>query len=229
MAGSRFCSLACAAVLAVLSLGACADNDSSIFIRGVVALQSPECEAEADPSSPQWFEGVYDTMVRSDLGYTAVLLVGNQLVPRGDPDQLRTETSRVTIEGAEVVLLSEAGSTITEFTVPSSGFVDPGTGDDPGYGLMSALLIPPGQATGDRVIAEVRAFGTTLGGDEVESATFTFPITVCPGCLLSIPAGALNGQFCDGVSEAELPELPCRPGQDEPVDCRHFPALPITP
>jgi hypothetical protein len=222
----RFCSSTLGTMLlAAVSLGACADNDSGMFVRGVLALQAPDCEAVADPTSPHWFEGVYDLAVRSELGYSAVLLVGNQLVPRGSPDQLRTETSRVVIEGAEVALLSESGATITEFTVPSSGFVDPGSGEDPGYGAMSALLIPPGQATDDRVIAEVRAFGTTLGGDEIESAAFTFPITVCTGCLITVPsldAVDENG-MCTAASSAELPEQTCRPGQDEPVDCRYVP------
>jgi hypothetical protein len=223
MRSRSLASFASLLALASTGLAGCADNDSGLYVRGVLAIQAPDCVATADPSAAHLLGGVYDISIRGNLGYTAALLVGNQLVRRGDRDQLRTETSRVSLEGAEVTLLTETGSSITEFTVPGTGFVDPGTSDEPGYGVMAAMLIPPGVGSdGTRIVVEVRVFGTTLGGDEIESATLTFPITVCSGCLVTYPVEAIDpitGQ-CVLIDGQDPPDPPCRPGQDDPVDCR---------
>ncbi len=230
----RSLSLALAAsslALASAALTGCADNDSGLYVRGVLALTPPDCTITADPSALHLLGGVMDVRVRQGLGYSAALLVGNQLVRRGDRDQLRTETSRVSLEGAEVTLLTETGSSIAEFTVPGTGFVDPGSSDEPGYGSMAVMLIPPGVGTaGTRIIVEVRVFGTTLGGDEIESATLTFPVTVCDGCLLSRPVEAIDPltMECTAGAGEDPPDPPCRIGQDDPVDCRHL-APPMPP
>ena len=50
---------------------------------------------------------------------------------------------------------------------------------------------------------EVIARGRTLGGTEIESAPFSFPITICQGCTCSDP--------CDGISDAKAD---CRFGLD---------------
>lgn len=204
----------------------CADNESGLFVRSVLVLQPPECSVRADPTSAHWLGGVMDTALTST--YEAALLIGNQLVSRGDRDKVRTETSRVVIEGAEVAVLSATGGVLQEFSVPATGFVDPGTSDEPGYGSASATLIPSGVVSAGPgevflVTAEVRVFGTTLGGDEIESAKLTFPITICYGCLISFPADADDpaqpGYQC-ATGTGEAVDAPCRIGQDEPVDCR---------
>jgi hypothetical protein len=210
-------------LLAGASLGliGCADNDSGLFVRAVLAVQAPECAVKADPTSLHLMEGVLDVSLRDQ--YDAALLVGNQLVRRGDRDQLRTETSRITLEGAEVAVLDQSGNSVGEFSVPGTGFVDPGTSDDPGYGAMSTTLIPPGMgASGSQMVVEVRVFGTTLGGDEIESAKLTYPITVCSGCLVSQPLEATDPATggCLATTGQDLPDLPCRVGQDDFVDCR---------
>jgi len=173
--------------------------------------------------------------------YMAGLLIGNQLVARGSADQLRTETSRFRAEGAEVEIETTDGSRIKSFTVPVSGFADPGRGSEPGWGLVHAVLIDAG--TGEslvssfvegqrntlvgRVVASVKVFGRTLGGQEVESAEFRFPISICYGCLVSFPADATNPDLplpnCGntGSSSSDM----CQVGQDEPSDCRDCQAM----
>ena len=216
-------------LLAMAAFAGCADNESGMFVRGVLVLQQPECSVKADPTSPHRLGGVLDISLRDT--YQAVLLVGNQLVPRGDHDKIRTETSRVTIKGAEVTLLTDTGSVIQEFSVPSSGFVDPGTSDDPGYGAADVTLIPAGLVAGAAaggailLVAEVRVFGDTLGGDEITSAPYNFNITVCDGCLISYPPDASLQQGANyicgsAVDQGSAPDAPCRIGQDEAVDCR---------
>ena len=219
-------------VAAAVSAQGCADNDSGLYVRGVLAIETPECVAKADPAATELLGGVLDLAFK--YTYSAALLVGNQLTRRGSRDQVRTETSRVTLRGAEVQVLNDAQQLLTEFTVPGTGFVDPGTGDEPGYGVMSVQLLPPnlGLSAGTRVTTEVRVFGDTLGGDEITSASLTFPITVCQGCLISYPLDADDpatpGYQCTvSADTGSSLTAPCRTGQDQAIDCRLCASLPI--
>jgi len=212
-------------IAALLTAGAsagltasCAPNDSALFIRGVLARVSPQCSVKADPSSLMLGIGTLDRAFASS--YIAPLLVGNQLVRRGAKDQLRTETSRVRLEGAIVSVGTASGATLQEFSTIGTGFVDPGTGDEPGYGFMYATLVPPGVGTaGDVVNVTVRVYGTTLGGEEIESGDISFPVQICQGCLVSYEyADPVTGQCILGNDVP--PEHPCVVGQYELVDCR---------
>jgi hypothetical protein len=171
---------------------------------------------KADPSSEILLTGVLDRHFRTT--YVAALLVGNQLVQRGSKNQLRTETSRVSIKGA---IVNADGF---EFTVNGTGFVDPGSGNEPGYGLAAATLVPPnvGAPGGAPVLVKVRVFGETLGGEEIESSELTFPVSVCDGCLVRYPIEADNpaNPGYDCTSTEGNPEEPCYFGQDDPIDCR---------
>jgi hypothetical protein len=208
----------------------CADNESSLFVRAVIAVEPPECVAEADPSTMVLGGGSMDVALTST--YQAALLVGNQLVRRGSRDQLRTETSRIALRGAEIALETSGGSAVADaFTINGTGFVDPGSGDTPGYGVMIVTLIPP-QASptpGTVVVARVKVFGDTLGGTEITSNELAFPISICEGCLVSFPPESavpntepyLCQSVADGSSSSSSEsELPCLVGQDAPVDCK---------
>ena len=169
--------------------------------------------------------------------YTAGLLIGNQLVERGSTDLLRAESSRFRAEGAEVEIETTGGDLLQSFTVPVSGFADPGSGSSPGWGIVSAVLIDSETANGlassfsegvasdmvGRVVAVVRVYGRTLGGQEVETGDFRFPIDICYGCLVSFPPEATDANLptpnCENVSESGV-DTPCYMGQDEFIDCR---------
>jgi hypothetical protein len=169
--------------------------------------------------------------------YTAALLVGNQMTPRGDKTQLRPETKRVNLQGAEVILTDLAGAVIEPaFSVPGAGYADVSSGDDPAYGVIFAELIP--RTVGSRlaedlegdpnlrtIIAEVRVFGTAIGGHELESGPFIYPIQVCYGCSVLFPLVAMvpdsaGNLICGGDAEGVNEELPCAEGQDTMTDCR---------
>ena len=112
---------------AALASPGCADSESMIFIRQVqatVANGSGGCVADSSPSSLFITEGTLDVAFR--LQYSAALLVGSQLVPRGNSSQLRTETSRIAMQGA-VVRVQDANGVVQwgPVTVPGSGFIDP--------------------------------------------------------------------------------------------------------
>lgn len=222
-----------------LVVSACADNEQTIFIRQVQAPESGECTYSADQSGTFYGLGVLDLALTNQ--YRAGLLIGNQMVPRANPDQPRAETNRVRLTEAEVHVQLADGSEVGSFTVPGNGFVDPGTGTEPGYGLFETVLVDPGSAQAlsaklgcagsrlssvGRIVAVTKVFGKTLGGKEVESSEFRFPIEVCCGCLISFPPDANDATAekqpnCLAVSEggSTLVE-PCLAGQDEPLDCR---------
>lgn len=223
--------------LAVAGLGAsvlpsCAENDSMMFIIGVYARAQGACTPKAELDSPIWANGVLDRVFAND--YSAALLVGNQITERGSREQLRSETSRVALKGAEVKLETLTGEPLVEpFSSTATGFVDAAQGTDPSLSVMYASLIPPSVA-GDlpqgTVVAKVRVFGTTLGGQEVESSELLFPIEVCDGCLVAYPASArdLTEQgteyVCKSATTAEdAPSgdeaLPCQLGIDLPAPC----------
>ncbi len=168
-----------------------AQNNESIFIRTIQAAQAPDCTAKPDPNGVFLARGTLDVGVRSR--YFAFVLVGNQLVARGDFKLARAESNRVTLTGADVHLLDDQLKEIAFYSVVALGTVDPTTSSDPGYGLASVEVIPSGaiDAIKGTVVhsntvrtfyAKLRVFGSTLGGTDVESGDFTFPIDVCFGC-----------------------------------------------
>jgi hypothetical protein len=171
--------------------------------------------------------GVLDVGLKLD--YDASLLVGSQLTPRADKDNLRTETMIAVVEGAEVHLFDDEGRPVVEFTVPASGVILPDSSDSAGYGVINATLIPQTQglvlrdqlAPGQSVtqVAEVSVFGKTVGGLELESAKLRYVVKVCKGCLIDFPPEALQAGVCSRFDQPPT-QIPCRAGQDDAVDCR---------
>jgi hypothetical protein len=224
-----------ASLVACLGAGgtsACADNDSSLFIDGVLVPQPPDCTVIGDPTQPIQFNGVLDLALR--FNYSAALLVGNQLTPRGDKQNLKIETTRVNLRGAEITITDSSGATIKSFSIGGTGFVDSNTGETPGWGIFSTDLIPgPVGVTLLKDLAfgqsktyytKSQVFGDTLGGTSLTSGFLTYPIEVCNGCLIQYPSVAIDK--ASGVNKCEAstdtaPTPGCFPGQDGPVDCRN--------
>jgi len=233
-------------VVAALAVGAvalgvasCADTQSVIFIRQVQARVSKGasgCAVDNNPTSLSFTQGVMDVAFTSE--YRATLLVGNQLVARGNSSQLKSETGRVTIQGSEVWVADAQGKVFWgPTTVPGSGFIDPASGQDPSFGVTDTILL--GSSKGQelrtelqgtpgvrrRFVANVKVFGSTLGGTAVETGEWQFPISVCYGCLVSFPAEANDSKSmtqpnCDAVAMGTATASPCNLGQDDAVDCR---------
>lgn len=220
---------------ALLALGGlvcasgCADNNSMLFVRGVVASDAASCTPKADPTNTYLAYGTLDTAFRTT--YTGFLLVGNQLVARGSRTQLRTEPNRVTIRGAVVSISNPAQSGGPfEFSTQATGFIDPASGDTPGYGLVAVDLIPgtanvqvggqPYLPSNGEVIVNVSVYGDTLGGTSVSSSTLTFPLQICYGCLVSFPSDALDPTIKTRCTGDTPTTQPCNIGQDSRVDCR---------
>jgi hypothetical protein len=214
------------------ALPSCATNDSMMYIVGVALRKSGACTVKADLSSTFIDKGVMDRLFASE--YVAGLIVGSQLTQRGSRERVRTETSKVALKGAEVKIETTQGAELVPaFSSIGTGFVNASDGEDAAATVMFATLIPASVAPSlprGTVVVKVRVFGTTLGGQDVESAELLFPIDVCDGCLVSFPPGdrdpAMSGtdyqcrQAADTTAMAStVTDGPCSLGIDFPVSC----------
>ncbi len=214
------------ASVSLLSLQGCADNESSLFIAGVLAPPDPgagSCVAEPDPDNALLAAGILDVAVTAI--YRMPLLIGNQLVPRGNQDKLRTETGRIILRGAVVTVSTAAGAELGSFTTNATGFIDVSSGTDPGWGVSFVNAVPNSLDLGiplnesRELSVAVSVFGDTLGGQEVESSTLTFPLFACNGCLVDCSTANPATMSCQSSPEGGL-DVPCRPGQDQITPCQ---------
>lgn len=218
-------AVALLAVAGIVGPSACVANESSLFIRACLAIPRDSCLVQASINSAVTLSGAIDGAFRDQ--YTCAALFENQLVQRGDGTKLRTETSRISVYEADVQVLDGASATpsaITQFTVPVTGFADPGTGNEPGVGLTNIEMIDPatikkltaqaGLNGKAQVVVSVYLHGRTLGGQELVSNEFKFPIDVYGGRLCQVPSDGL----CVGSATMVAPD--CLLGQDAAVDCR---------
>jgi hypothetical protein len=206
-----------------------------LFIKGVLAIETTNCVAKPESAGTLRAGGRLDISLAN--GYVAALLVGSQLTQRGSREQLRTETARLVLEGAEVTLNDAAGNplnigTNNPFTTLGTGFVDPAGGTQPGFGAIFVDVIPAGVMGGVKtalpsggvVQAKIRVFGTTLGNQSIESGEYTYSIEVCNGCLVQYPAtadvsGGMGDFTCGGTAAANTADVPCNLGQDQATPC----------
>jgi hypothetical protein len=228
--------LAGTALLAAAMVGpGCAEPESSLFIRHVALVQPPDCAARPEPDGLFVAEGLVDVALRDE--YQGFLLVGNQLVPRGSQEIVRTETSRIALKTATVRVEDVNGNVLSDFQVPVTGFVDQSIGIEPGYGLASVPLLDSraisavrssiAKGASKRLVSFVRITGKTLGESEVTSNEFQFVVKACNGCLVQFPPEAddpnLDGVDCLAPVEANNlgnATQPCLIGQDSLIDCR---------
>ncbi|MGK3969727.1 hypothetical protein WMF38_32940 [Sorangium sp. So ce118] len=230
---TRLCALALLTVSGGLLASACADNESSLFVRMRMA-RSGDCTVSCSPGELFWTEDAVDAAYVGS--HSATILVGNQLVERGNSDVLRTETSRVQLYEAEVRVSDMEGNAVNEgYVVPINGVVDPGTSNDPGYNCTEVLLLDGGTMDTLRVqaselgrdvevVATMILRGRTLGGQEVETAEWSYPVRVCFGCsrcVDTIPPICCSDSSSEDCKDQEEVEGSC-PGRRGIEDCRNL-------
>jgi hypothetical protein len=230
------------AVITVAPFPACVHDNSTLFVYDVLAPQfvtaGMTCTFTADPTQPVISAGILDAALSAE--YAPVFLVGNQVVPRGDPTQPHTETSFITIEGAVVTITDSNGTQLSSFTKPVAATVPPSSGTTPGFASLAVTIIDSSTSVNlgggglvDRVVSTVRFFGHTLGGESVESNDFGFPVDVCRGCLVAFPPAEQNNALktpncaLAGAAGGAASNIPCAIGQDLPVDCSACQTNPI--
>jgi hypothetical protein len=231
---------------------ACAKNDETIFIRPVLSPSTNRvnggCLYTSDPGQATNLDPRLDVGVRDN--YVAILLVGNQLTPRADLENARAESNRVHINGGTVKVTNPDGSDLVDgggnvvgnFTSTATGMADPGSSATPGYGVIGLKVIDAPTAAvlasslGDpnaarspltrTVLVNIKVFGKTLGGVDVESNDYQMPLTVCKGCLVSFPESSVDTAAslpnCNKPIDptATSGQVPCFPGQDEITSCQ---------
>ncbi|MEA2751138.1 MAG: hypothetical protein QOI41_5281 [Myxococcales bacterium] len=216
-------------VLAASSLAAC-DGQSldggtrhAFFVRAALAPpvhtsdQTSACVYTADPTNAVLFKGTADLGVAD--GYQLTLLL-----------QGSDATVATSVTGAQVVLATPDGTTVREFSLVTTGFIDPGKNavvsltaiDAPSRDLLLATV--PNRVAKATVVANVTLTGRDpAGGSDVSSPVFRFPIDVCNGCLVDFSTGNDNTARmqpnCLAPRPASVP-LPCFVGQDEAVACQ---------
>ncbi|HZU82507.1 MAG TPA: hypothetical protein VE987_06310 [Polyangiaceae bacterium] len=225
---------------------ACVHDNSSIFIRNVLAQKLQQgtggqgCDYSTDPTQLYTSSGTLDIALRTE--YDAPFLVGNQLVQQANSNQLRTETAFVTIQGAVVRITDADGNEIRSFTRLTSSTISPATGSVPSFEPIFVTIVDPttlkasadvqahivpaalGQSGLVRLVTYTRFFGYTLGGQNVESDEFEFPVDICNGCLINFSnAQGLSTPNCvpnlaNGASST-TPQVPCIVGEDLAADC----------
>jgi hypothetical protein len=222
----------------------CAKNDESIYIAGVLAPASTRtngaCSYSNDPTQARLFTSLLDVGVRDD--YIAVILVANQMIPRGDPLAPRAESNRIHIDGAVIRVTDLNGNDLVpSYTTYSTGAVaDPQNNNTPGFLSVGVpiidgntvnhfkTIIPQDRKTTQQVLVQIRAFGKTLGGVDVESGEYQHVMNICNGCIVNFPKGS-STTAPPMPADCKVPfdptaaagaQLPCFTGQDEPVNCQ---------
>jgi hypothetical protein len=227
---------------AVVSIPACAHDDSTLFVQNVL-LAAPVsagqvCQFTNDPKQPSISSGILDLALRDQ--YDAEFLLGNQMVSEANSQQLQTETSIITIQGAVVRITDAAGAQINTFTRLTSATIYPAAGSVPGYGAVGVTILDSSSTSGNgsvtstvtgggsaRLVTYVKFFGVTLGGKSVESDEFEFPVDICLGCLISFSPVDISPLFaapnCRAAGSGTVSSLPvpCIVGQDTAVDCSY--------
>lgn len=88
-------------------------------------------------------------------------------------------------------------------------------------GILDAAAIEGRRPPEFELRALITLVGTASDGSEVESAEFSYPLTLCLGCLVVFPpetdTSRLAGPDCCAPGP---PPQSCQPGQDDPIDCR---------
>jgi hypothetical protein len=239
--------------LGVAVISACKSDQSSLFIQDVLAqpLVTPgqACQFTADPTQPSISGGRLDIGFLS--GYSATFLVGNQLVPEVNSQQLATETDIITIQGATVRITDAAGNQLAYFTQLAAQTVYPSSGGVPGYAPIQLTIVDQPTIstltsnsadnaiiTGGgtfRLVTYTKFFGYTTGGRSVTSDEFEFPVDVCYGCVVEYVNNPLYPKpNCGSPSEAAASSattstqpLACTPGEDDNVPCTSCLQLPV--
>jgi len=215
------------AVGAAVFAPACVKDESTLIVVGCLSVPHDTCEVQASSNAAFISDGSIDAAVAAE--YKCFALFENQLVQRGDPQTLKTETSRIEVYQAEVQVLNDDPNHPTayaKYTVPVSGHADPAVGTQPGVGAANIVAIDNATlkmlgATAlssnkvQIVVSSIVLHARTGGGQEITSNEFKFPVSVSYGASCQVPPG----DVCYGSTTMPAPEA-CLLGQDENVDCR---------
>lgn len=232
----RAVSAAVLSVVGGMAVPACAHDDASFFVAGVLEPPQPTgnvCTYTFSPASPMLARGLVDGALRHD--YSPEVLLGSTLIGRANSTTPNSETARIQINGAQVRVVDPTDNSVwMNNSVLTSGLLDPASGTQPSYyglgvTMMDAKAIAhflPAPGSSKLAVSYVKFYGTTLGGQSIESDELQFPIDVCNSCLIYFPANAVSTNYCAGSVAASTTVKACTLGQDQPADCQSCVGIP---
>jgi hypothetical protein len=242
---TRVLGVAIGGFLAAASVSSCVANNASLIILGMLTPPqssgsggSAICLYTPTITGPFLSFGTMDVAFSEE--YIPTLLLGNQLIARGNASTDLIETDNIIIQGAIVRVTDATGATLDNYTAPGDGFILPSSGGSPGLSTFATTLVSPKAADAvrqsfggqfgstKRLISYVKVFGITTGGTHIESGEVGIPVNACNGCLVVFPAGsddlaqaASNQPNCSAAaSSGGSTSTPCIFGQDQYIDCR---------
>ncbi len=213
----------CAATL-VAGFAACAQDggDKTILLTNNQAAPVDMCVLMPLETGPFLSKGIVDGAAGG--GYLLLPQIKNLTSSNGGA---LTSNRTFFAEGFRVVLSSDnpatqaaiaamnAYSIRAAFTVPPDNSLFVASVQVLPASVVGAITATLAKFERTQVVVSVEAIGK-LGGDQVSSNVFDFPVTVCNQCL------ALDLGACNMLDSAFMPTAKgnaCNPGQDQPVQC----------
>lgn len=209
----------CIGLLVGLAAAGCTDNDESLLILNNIA-PGDMCVPQSNPSGTFITSGIIDVSITD--GNETVGYIMTPVVQSLTQTTTTTNAPRVTtIEGYNIdISFEDSGSTsFSNLSFSRSLGVSIQPNSFAGFGieivpaqLLTDLNVGPGDAR--FLSVDVQFFGKLDGGD-IESNTFTYPVQVCNGCLIS------NVGACTDIPTGFVPNEggECNLYQDFPLDC----------
>jgi hypothetical protein len=176
----------------LIALTGCADDNVSVFITGMTipTVGDGACEYE---SGSNLSNGIYDPSQGDS--YVLYAAVQNALIPRAN--ELRPETNGVFVTDAIInVVDSNSGASLYEYSVPATGYIAPGSSDVVAMEAIPSTIDVTGSS---QVILEISLVGQTQGEIEIETGSFSWPVTVCSGCLFPACVVSEDGTVDDSL------------------------------
>jgi hypothetical protein len=223
-------------VFSGIALPGCANDsgDKTILVLNNLAAVSDDNKCVIAPSEDSAGRSAGSWSLDSPNSYLLFPLVKNLAT---DPDGVLLSQRTFFAQGARIAVSSSDAAVQTaigasgKYTQLSSFSVSP-NGGLAAFGLplipsrVGALIAPtlsPAKPTA-QLVATIEIFGL-LGGSEVTSQPFDFPIEACVGCAGQIvgPCASLPMDF------KANPGNPCNPFQDGVIDCCSTPGGAICP
>lgn len=176
-------ALVVACALSALGAG-CVESEGTLLLRcvaGSTIESDPETGASTVTAAANCQDGGAGYIFPADAaGQSPIFLTAffiNQMVEDQRQSTLRVPSRDVIITEYELVVSSLDGRT-DPVSVPGSGFVPSNSAEDTGTMFFVGSELTTNLSRPQTAVLEVRFFGRTTGGDDVETPWFYYPIIV---------------------------------------------------
>jgi len=225
---SRF--ILVAMTLAVTIAGCNRFPDNGLQIEAMLPPDS-SCQFTAS-ATLRLVAGRYDVSTPPDNDYIIAPLLASYLRRhgteiQGEPSNLQVTNFEISLRLPDGTLLPFAEPLVNPYQVTTSLFLAANqargastTGVAVGVGIPASYkeALRAVMAESTTILIDVRAIGTTYGGFTQKSATFSWPVELCDGCL-ALPDCAPDQENDASCCTPDEAAASCIPGQDSWVYC----------